>query len=200
MNFRPAAIGLVVFWMSGVASAQTLATASLPTFALNPAAFSSSQAIWQRLGDGVEFYSFSTAGSPSWAGAGAFAGYRQQLGGNFALELRTSSGFEPSFFHRNSFSGVEYASTQFRLSYDMGRLRPYVGVSASLANPIGAPGFVIPGSTVNPLPSALFPTQSFTSVSAGFNYSVTNNVSVGVGVSVGTGNRMLSPFMQPGPP
>lgn len=198
MPIRFACAGLILTGLAPAAVAQTLSTASLPSFARNPAAFSSSQNIWKDLGEGAEFYSFTNSGAVAWGGAVNHTGYRQKLSNNFFVDFRSSSGHEPTMFQRNNFSGFEFATSQFRLGYDMGRFKPYLGVSAGVANAVGAQGFVIPGSTVSVLPQQLYPTQSFTSVSAGFNYAISNKISVGVGVSVGQGNGMLSPFAQPG--
>jgi len=198
MPIRFAMVGSILLGLVSSAGGQTLSTASLPAFAQNPAAFSSSQNIWKDLGESAQFYSFTNSGVAAWGGLVNHSGYRQKLSNNFFVDFRSSSGYEPAFFHRNNFSGVEFSSTQFRFGYDMGRFKPYLGVSASVANPIGAQGFQIPGSTVSVLPQQLYPTQSFTSVNAGFNYAITNKISVGVGVSVGTGNAMMSPFGQQG--
>ena len=188
-------IGSACLWM-GASHAQTLSTASLPSFARNPAAFTSnSQVVWKELGDSAQFYSFTNSGVAAWGGTVSYSGYRQKLGNNFYLDMRTGSGFEPSFFQRNSFAGTEFATSQFRLGYSMGRLQPFIGVSASVANPIAAAG--APGG-LNLLPQQQFQTRSFTSVTAGFNYAVTDKLSFGVGVSVGAGDRMLSPLAAPG--
>ncbi len=126
--------------------------------------------------------------------AGAFArsaGYNQLLNRNLLLGVETTTLNSPMSFGRNAAFGMEFSSTTMRLTYNLGNLRPFVTAGAAFARPndFGPPNFSFPGDPLSNSRDA----KTFTSVGAGFDYAVTNNFSVGVAVSAGSGQALRSP-------
>lgn len=179
--------------------AQSLSTASLPAFARNPQAFTQNLSVWNGLQEGQQFYSFTTSGMGRLSGSGTFSGFSQKFSNNVFVDVRAGSGYAPSIFQSNPVSGFDYASTQLKIGYDLGRLRPYVIGSFGAVNPVLSNGLNIPGGPANTmLNQTAGGTRSFTSVGAGFDYAISNKLSVGVGVSVGATRGMLSPLAPAG--
>ena len=118
-------------------------------------------------------------------------------GTKFSLGVQTTSGFVSGLSMPGGFSpgisrGLEYSSTQVKLDYNMGRLSPFITAGASSirsASPaLNFPGLNIPASaglTSGPGPGNA-PSKSFVNVGAGFNYAVSNQLTIGIAASVGS--------------
>ena len=204
MTARPVCAALVIAALSFAATsvsgqAQTLSTASLPSFASNPQAFAPGAANWNALIPAQGFYSFSSGGAGSNSSYGAFGGYAHKFSNNVFLDIRGGSGYAPTLFQRQGMQGFDYASTQFKIGYDLGRVRPYISGNFGVANPVSNNPFALPGSNFNAVMNPMQGQRSFTSVGTGFDIAVTNKLSFGAGVYISQSRGgLLSPLGQQG--
>jgi opacity protein-like surface antigen len=167
---------------------------NLPTLALNPQAVNGRAADgvaspWSGFYFGSEITAFSHKGAKGLVGGSALAGYNHEFGNRMVLGIETSVGFAPNIFTRGAASGYDFAATKFKLGYDMGRLMPFVTGSVVLAKPTidTGIGFVGVSDTVNNLFNDSSHVKTFGSIGAGFDYALTNNLSLGITVSANKG-------------
>lgn len=145
---------------------------SLPSFVTSgaPAAGLRDQSGWSAM----------TAPAPG--GFGAASGFEYRLGGGWKLGVSSLSAAAPPLF-AGGLAGIGFNRSDIRLGYDLGRLTPFVtagqgslgfggasaGIFTSASDPLGLNAFSSP--------------TKFTSVGAGFTYSLSDNVSFTAGVS-----------------
>lgn len=204
MDVRSILTGAMLICATTSAQSQTLSTASLPSFASSPDAFALAPSPgWNGFPATTGFFAFSKS-NDMFGGTAAYSGYTHKFSNDVYLSVRGGSGYSPfgglgSNFAAsgNGLSGFEFATTQFRLGYDMGRLKPYVTGSFAVATPVYGNALAPPGTSLNTMLNPPGNTRSVTSLGAGFDFAVTNRLSFGVGVAVHNvngGATPLSPF------
>ena len=168
--------------------------AGLPLFAAAPGLATNGDSFWKGLYAGTEVFALSRKGAKGQVGGGGYIGYDHLFSNNVVLGVRASAGYSPALFQRNSFSGYDYASASVKAGYNMGRLTPYVTAGAVLAKPTTF-GFGTTAESINGVFGGGGATKTFATVGAGFDYAVTNKLTVGVGVSVSNSNSrsLLAP-------
>jgi outer membrane immunogenic protein len=165
----------------------------LPTFAAygpdgyGPSAASPSP--WAGLYAGSEVIASMGRHSKGHVGGDVFIGYRRALPDNFIIAFEARAGFSPSLFRDTRFSGYNFAETSVKIGYQMGRLTPFVTASAGFARPnIRGASYSGANDSINALFASGPDLRAFGTVGAGFDYAVTNNLSVGLAVSAGAAN------------
>ncbi len=172
MNARPVASLALLMGLCAPAGAWEVVGSSLPTFAQAPVGSSSLARPWSSLtGD-----PFAASAPPS--------GYDFRIGKNLLLGVDSSSGLSPGFAMGGISSAFDMSSTRVKLGYDLGRLTPYVSAGFGEVRPLGIGGSAFSAAS-NPFPAAAnpFSAPTTTSVGAGFDYALTDKVTIGVGVS-----------------
>jgi opacity protein-like surface antigen len=142
----------------------------------------------------------SGRGMKGGVGGDANFGYVHEFDNNVILGVNTAVGYAPSVFRYSPYSGFDVATTNITVGYDMGRLTTFVTIGVALEKPrtsLGA-GYTGAGDAVNGLFSGPADLRAAGSVGAGFNYAITNNLSVSGGVSVSRGPGLF-PAIGPGP-
>ncbi|MBV8183448.1 MAG: outer membrane beta-barrel protein [Hyphomicrobiales bacterium] len=172
----------------------------LPAFAQQPQAGApnpQSASPWTGFYAGSEVFAFSGKGVKHGAGGAAFFGYNCEFDNNLVIGIEASTGFAPSVFKHGPYSGYEFAATNVKLGYDMGRLLPYVTAGFAFAKPDVRSGYLSATDSVNDLFGSPSNVKVLGSVGAGFDYQVTNNLAVGVAVSAGTNRGPILPSIAP---
>jgi len=157
---------------------------NLPTLAADPQVASP----WQHglhLGSEV---SFSAAkGVKGMVGGDAFVGYSHEFSNNLVIGAKASAGYAPFFIQNSRFKGADFVGASAFVGYDMGKLMPYLATSVDFARATPFErGFSGGMDAINNFLNG-GDTRTYGSVGAGFDYAVTNNLTVGMGVSVGNG-------------
>ncbi len=130
--------------------------------------------------------------APQWSGAGAgFGDYRMGVGRGLSLSVSNAPNFGFSqWVGASRLSSFGLTGSSAKLGYDMGGgVTPWVGVSQSTFGL--SRGFSGVDRTIDPLGASPF-AQS-TSVAAGVDIAITNNISLGFSVSTSTVNRGFGP-------
>ena len=202
MTMRPLLAFAVLFGFCLPAAADDVAAPSpkLPTFAADPQSLSAnpqSSSPWTGFYAGSEVFAFSGKGVKHGAGGGAFIGYNREFDNNLVIGIEASTGYAPSLFRHGPYSGYEFAATNVKLGYDMGRLLPYVTAGFAFAKPDVRSGYVGATDSVNDLFGSPSNVKVLGSVGAGVDYQITNNLSVGVAVSAGTNRGSVLPSIAP---
>jgi opacity protein-like surface antigen len=167
------------------ARADDLPAAKLPTLALNPQPLSASP--WSGFYAGSELFAGAGKGTKGLVGGSAFVGYNREFDNNLVLGIQASTGLTTGSY-RSRFVGYDFAATSVKLGYDMGRWMPFLTAGVALAKPNirGGPGYAGASDSLNDLFNSRTDARVFGTVGAGFNYAITNNLSVGLAVSAGT--------------
>ena len=168
----------------------------LPVFAQEPSSNPQDANYWSGLSVGSEIFALSGKGAKGHAGGDGFVGYDHAFDNNLILGLRASAGYSPSLLAWGAPNGFDFTMTQVKLGYDAGQLKPYltVGVGLAKANYAGPGGLPNAKNSFNNLFVGSGP-KPLTSVGAGFDYAVTERLTVGVSVSAtqGRGLGVLPP-------
>jgi outer membrane immunogenic protein len=184
-------------------------TIELPTLALdprslNPHSFEPSASPWSGFSIGSEISALSRKGAEGLAGGSAFLGYNHEFYNQVVLGVEASSGFVPSLLSPSLLSprlrshgsarGFDFAATSVKLGYNMGRLMPFVTAGVTLAKPQvnRGVGFVNATESVNDLFNSPSHVATFGTIGAGFDYALTNDLSVGLTVSTNRGSGFRS--------
>eukprot|EP01037_Dinobryon_pediforme_P002418 gene2418-2453_t len=73
-------------------------------------------------------------------GGDGFIGYDHKLANDWTIGVVASAGYVPYSFANSPLRGVDFATTQVKLGYDLGRLKPYVTTGVALAKPTSMNG------------------------------------------------------------
>jgi opacity protein-like surface antigen len=182
------------------AHAQDPWTTNVPTLAmdpqlLNPRTFDPlPTSPWSGFYIGSEISALSRKGVKGLVGGSALLGYNHEFNNQVVLGIETSGGFMPSLLSHSRAPGFDFAATTVKLGYDMGRLMPFVTAGVTLARPQAdrGVGFVNATESVNDLFSSSSHVSTFSTIGAGFDYALTNNLSVGLAVSANKGSGFRS--------
>jgi opacity protein-like surface antigen len=143
------------------------------------------------VGAGVDVVSFK--GAKAQAGGDVFGGYDHHFDNNVILGVRFSTGYSPWAFPGGPYRGFSFGEADVKLGYAMGRLTPYVIAGAALARPSYGADFGDLSQSVNGLFAGPGAVQAVGTAGVGFDYAVTNNVTVGLEARVSNGGP-LSPL------
>ncbi|MBV1706269.1 MAG: hypothetical protein KGQ37_03590 [Hyphomicrobiales bacterium] len=164
-------------------------TPSLPqdtTFALPPAVSPQKPDPWKGLTLGTEVFATSGLGKGTRSGFGAagFVGYDHVFDNHVLLGLRASAGYLPGMIQGGP-AGYNFGMLDARLGYNMGRLTPWVALGGGIAK---ASPFAATAPDVDTSLNSLFADShkgaTFTRATAGFDYAVSSNLTVGMSVGV----------------
>lgn len=183
------------------AAPPTATTPKLPSFAMNP------QAPWTAAGEpatspwtgfyvGSEVFAASVKGKKGLAGGSAFVGYNREFENNLVLGIEGSAGFAANSFKHGPYVGYDFAATNMKLGYDMGRLLPFVTAGFAFAKPTSS-RFSGAGDSLNDLFNSSSNIRGAGMVGAGFDYMVTDKLTVGVAVSAGVNRLGTGPLIAP---
>jgi opacity protein-like surface antigen len=166
-------------------------TPTLPSLALNPEASSP----WTGLYVGSEVMAAFAKGSKPGFGGAAFAGYNHEFDNNLVIGVEGKVGYAPLLFAHGPYRGFNFAETSAKVGYDMGRFMPYLtaGVVLAKSNAFGVPAYTGATDSINSLFSEGGNLQAYGTVGAGFDYAVTNNLTVGMEVRANAGRGMIAP-------
>ena len=143
---------------------------------------------WTGLTVGTEVFGVSGSGHGSHGGfgGGGFVGYNHEFANNVVVGVQGSAGYLPGLYKYGP-RGYNYGLAQVNVGYDMGRFMPYVsfGVGQASATNYGLNGAPNGLDSLNNMfvHSGQSQTQTLTQVGAGFNYAVTDHLTVGMGVT-----------------
>ena len=155
---------------------------SLPTFARTPAP---SPSPWAGLYIGSGLSVSGGKGIKGGIGGDAYLGYNRELSNNLVVGMQAVSGYSPNLSSFSRARGFDYAGANVKVGYDMGRLMPYVtaGVGFAKAN-FGPAGRYNSSDSLNDLFNrGGGPLQTITQVGAGFDYAISDKLTVGFSVS-----------------
>lgn len=182
MVARPLVVIFAVLALGMSAHAADLPT--LPTLAVDPQV---PPPWWHGLTVGSEV-SFSAAkGVKGMVGGAGFVGYNHSFDNSLVLGVQASAGYAPFAIQNGRFKGADFVGMDAKVGYEMGRLTPYLTTSVDFARTsVFDHGFSGGDDAINAFLNGGGDTKTFGSVGAGFDYAVTNNLRVGMGVSVGS--------------
>jgi outer membrane immunogenic protein len=199
MLARPVLAFAALCGLAAAAQADDLPAPTLPMLALDPPQLNApgtapQPSPWSGLTVGSDIFAVSGKGIKGGFGGDGFFGYNHEFANNVIVGIEASAGYAPGFFKQSPVAGYNFASTDVKVGYDMGRFMPYLTAGVTLAKPdiLGHNGFTTTSDSVNDLFAGSNP-KAFTTVGAGFDYAITNNVSMGVHVSVSSGNGLWGP-------
>lgn len=141
------------------------------------------------MGAGVVGVSGSGRGSRGGFGGDAFIGYNREFDNRVVVGIQGSVGYMPGIYNYGynygGARGANFGMVNMSVGYDMGRFMPYVTAGVGMAR---ATNFATPMGgfdSLNNMFSRSSSSQSttITTVGAGFNYAVTNNLHVGFEVN-----------------
>jgi outer membrane immunogenic protein len=161
-------------------------TPKLPTFVLEQPPVPSTTSPWSGFHIGTEVFAFSGKGVKGGVGGGLVAGYNHALPNDFVIGIDVSTGYAPFPFRYGPYKGFDYAATNVKLGYDMGRLMPFVTTGFVVAKPnTTSGGYLGATESANDLFNSSSRLQGAANVGAGFDYAVTDKLHMGLAVSVG---------------
>jgi opacity protein-like surface antigen len=159
------------------------------------------------MGVGVVGVSGSGRGSRGGFGGDMFIGYTREFDNRVVVGIQGTAGYIPGVFNSGYYGynyggarGANFGMVNMSVGYDMGRFMPYItaGVGTARATNFAAPmgGF----NSLNNVFSNSSQSTTITTVGAGFNYAVTNNLHVNFEVnSVRQRNSGFGPAIVPQP-
>jgi opacity protein-like surface antigen len=184
-----AACGLVAE-LAFAADLPNQASSSLPSLAADPMTQAPNWSGFY-VGAGIDVVSFK--GAKAQAGGEVYGGYDHLFNNNVVLGVRFATGYSPWAFPSGPYRGFSFGETDVKLGYAMGRLTPYVVAGVALARPSYGADFGDLSQSVNGLFSGPGAVQAVGTAGFGFDYAVTNNVTVGLEARVSNGGP-LSPL------
>ena len=165
-------------------------SSAVPTIGVDP---TSTADFWKGfyVGTGISVVGFK--GEKGAVGGEVFAGYDHTFDDHVVLGVRFSTGYSPWAFPGGPYRGFSFGEADVKLGYAMGRLTPYVIAGAALARPSYGADFGDLSQSVNGLFAGPGAVQAVGTAGVGFDYAVTNNVTVGLEARVSNGGP-LSPL------
>lgn len=142
--------------------------------------------IWAGWHVGTEVVAVSGGwGTRGGFGAAVDVGYDRAFANHLVLGVEGATGYTP-FSFANSRHGFDFARLDGQLGYDMGRVMPFVTAGVVVLKPDLRlrSGSLNAGESLNALVNGTANAQAAATVGAGVDYALTNNLHVGVAVSV----------------
>jgi outer membrane immunogenic protein len=172
------------------------APSSLPVLALAPPAPPETLSRWSGFYAGSEIFAISGSGALRGGVGGAVDfGYNHEFSNNVVVGVGAAVGYAPALLRNSPYAGFDLAMTSLKVGYDMGRLMPYVTTGIILEKPHTglAAGYTGASDAVNGLFTGSSNLRAAGAVGVGFDYAVTDKLSVGMDVGVAAG-RNPGPF------
>ncbi len=163
---------------------QSVDQSTLPSLAADPMTQAPN---WKGFYVGAGVDVSAVKGAKAQFGGDVYAGYDRHFDNNVVLGVRLDTGYSPWAFPGGPYRGMSFGEADVKLGYEMGRLTPYVIAGVGLARPNYGVDAGNWGETVNGLFSGPGPVQAVGSAGVGFDYALTNNVTVGVEARVNNG-------------
>jgi opacity protein-like surface antigen len=180
---KSASVLLAALWFAGFASAASADDSlTIPPLTIDP---HPEPSIWNGLyvGTGVTFA--AAKGQKGQFGGDVFVGYDKTFENHLVLGVNFDTGYAPFQTPSGRFHGFDYAMTNVKLGYDFGRVTPYIYAGGGLAHATAFnSGLPNADATINGLFSGPGGARAVTTLGAGVDYHVTNNVTVGVSAGV----------------
>ena len=166
----------------------------LPMFAQSPEMGVSVESPWKGFYSGSDFSFMGGTGLRGQEAGSSYFGYKHTFKNKVFADIQTRSGYQPLLGGR-SVVGYGFTSMRLKAGYDLGRFRPFIGTSFAVTSPerMDALTFSPFGGAPAGLNSAAVGARSFATVSAGFDYKITNNLSFSAAVSVGSNSGSVAP-------
>ena len=185
--------GLAGFASSQARAASGLDQPSLPTFALTAPPADPSP--WTGLYVGTEVFGVTGGkGVRGGFGGSGYAGYDRAFDNGIVLGIQGNLGYSPAIWSHSAVTGYNFASTDVRIGYDMGRLMPFVTLGVGLAQPNGRSlGYSGANAVANDLFNSTGNLRGFETAGAGFAYKLTDRVTVELAVQAFRGNGFVAP-------
>lgn len=163
--------------------------------ALTVAGFCASAQAWEVVNSGLPSFAVAAPLGPSSgvpaldpvAGlrfekvAGVNPGYDYRIGGKYLFGFEQQAGLAAGGSLLGLANGFDYSRSTMKFGYDLGAFKPFVSASfaQTTAPAFGANLFAGPPGAANPFA----PAATATTVGAGFDYAITDKLSLGVSVS-----------------
>ena len=184
-RFLPA----LVFALSGLSALAARADDAsnpppLPSLAADPMTQAPN---WKGYYVGTEVSAVGFKGAKTQFGGDVYAGYDHRFDNNVVLGVRLATGYSPWAFPNGPYRGMAFGEADVKLGYAMGRITPYAIVGAALARPTYGSDLGDWSGSANSLFSGPGAVQAVGSAGVGFDYAVTNNLTVGAEVRVNNG-------------
>jgi len=149
---------------------------------------SADASFWHGLHVGSEVFASAGSHKTGGFGAAAFAGYDHQFDNSVILGVDVGVGRGLYHIGSSGVRGYDFATTSVKVAYPVGQFTPFVGGYGVFARPDSTPAaFASPFDTANNLFSSGPGLRASGGVTAGFDYAINNNLSVGMLMSVGAG-------------
>jgi opacity protein-like surface antigen len=158
---------------------------TLPSLAADPLTQAPN---WKGFYVGTEIDAVAFRGAKAQFGGDIYGGYDHRFDNNVVLGVRFSTGYSPWGFANGPYRGMSFGEADVKLGYEMGRFTPYVVAGVGLARPNYGADLGNWSQSVNGLFSGPGAVQAIGSAGVGFDYAVTNNLTVGAEVHVNGGN------------
>jgi hypothetical protein len=134
--------------------------------------------------------SFAKGAKAAWGGE-AFAGYDHSFDSGLTLGIRVDTGYVPWASPAGRFKGFDFSETDVKLSYQMGKITPWIVTGVALAKGSALNGYTDAGTSANALFSGPGAVQAVGVAGVGVDYDITSNVRVGIGAYVNNGGAPL---------
>jgi hypothetical protein len=182
MLVRPVLVLLALLAIGAAARAADLP--SLPTLAADPQV---PPPWYHGLTLGSEMSVSVAKGVKGMAGGSGFVGYNHEFDNHVVVGVQAAAGYAPYAIQNGRFLGANFIGANAFVGYDMGRLTPFLTTSVDFARSSQFDhGFSGGTDAINSFLNGGGDTAMFGSIGAGFNYAVTNNLSVGMAVGAAT--------------
>lgn len=174
-------------------AASGLGQPTLPTFALTVPP--SDLSPWTGLYVGTEVFGVTGGkGVRGGFGGSGYAGYDREFENGIVLGVQGNLGYAPAVWKGSAATGFEFASTDVRVGYDMGRLMPFVTLGVGLAQPnLRSSGYSGVNAVANDLFNSTGNLRGFETAGAGFAYKLTDKLTVELAVQAYHGNGFVAP-------
>lgn len=157
---------------------------------------------WTGLVIGTQAFAVSGMGRGTHGGfgGGAYIGYNKEFDNNVVVGVQASGGYLPGLYNYGP-RGYNYGMANVSVGYDMGRFMPYVTFGVGRASATSSLNRTSGGfDSLDNLFSGGSQSTTLTTVGAGFNYAVTDNLAVSfqVNTTQAQGGTYGGPILQPG--
>jgi hypothetical protein len=190
---------IVSLWLCALAPLAQAQEAALPFFAQGPAAPPEAANPWAGLAVGSEVFALAGRGvRGGHVGGDGFVQYNHAFADNWFVSVQGSAGYSPSLWSRGPAGGFDFAMTNVKVGYDMGRLKTYMSAGVGLAKASDGFAGAVPNAadSFNNLFVGAGP-KAITDIGAGFDYAVTDRLTVSVSVSATQGRGFVGPLAPP---
>lgn len=176
--FRPICL-IALLGFTALTPAAAADLPSLPSLAADPQLAPPSA--WKGFYVGSGLSASFAKGSKGAFGGDLFAGYDHTFDNGVVLGVKFDTGYNPWLSGPGKYRGFDFAETDVKLGYEMGKLTPYVMTGVALARGT-AFGAALPdaAASLNGVLGGPGGLQAVGVAGVGVDYAITNNVHVGV--------------------